>query len=42
VIDLSEEQKYNAFDWMPVNCESVSNKINGSDVQHEKRDEQRI
>jgi uncharacterized coiled-coil DUF342 family protein len=38
VIDLSEEQKRNTFDWMRVNCESVSNEIDESDVQHEKHD----
>jgi hypothetical protein len=30
------------FDWMPVNCESISNEIDESDVEHEKHDEQRI
>jgi hypothetical protein len=42
VIDLSEEQKENAFDWMRVNCESVPNEIDERDVQHEEHDEQRI
>jgi hypothetical protein len=42
VIDLSEEQKSNVFDWMRVNCESISNEIDESDVKHEKHDEQRI
>jgi hypothetical protein len=42
MIDLSEEQKRNTFDWMRVNCESISNEIDDSDVQHEKHDEQKI
>jgi hypothetical protein len=42
VIDLREEQKANALDSMPVNSESFSNKIDESDLQHEKHDEQRI
>jgi hypothetical protein len=42
VIDSSEEQKENAFDWMRVNCGSVSHEIDENDVQHENRDEQRI
>jgi hypothetical protein len=39
---LSQEQKQTAFHWMRVNCESISNEIDESDVQHEKQDEQRI
>jgi hypothetical protein len=42
VIELREEQYQNAFDWMRVNSESVSNEINESDVQCEKHCEQRI
>jgi hypothetical protein len=42
VIALSEEQKQNTFNWMPVPCEFASNEIDETDVQHEKHDEQRI
>jgi hypothetical protein len=42
VIDLREEQLENAFDSMRVNSESVSNKIDASDLQFEKHDEERI
>jgi hypothetical protein len=42
VIDLREEHDKNAFDSMRVNSESVSNKIDESDLQDEKHDEQRI
>jgi hypothetical protein len=41
VIDLREEPE-KAFDSMCVNSEFVSNKIDESDAQHEKHDEQRI
>jgi hypothetical protein len=39
---VREEQKENAFDLIRVNSESVSNKINKSDLQYEKHDEQRM
>jgi hypothetical protein len=42
VIDLREEQELNAFDSMRVNSESVSNKIDESELQYEKHDEQMI
>jgi hypothetical protein len=42
VIDLREEQEWNAHDSMCANSESVSNEIDESDVQYEKQNEQRI
>jgi hypothetical protein len=39
--DLREEQSRNARDSMLVNLESVSNEIDESDLQDEKRPEQR-
>jgi hypothetical protein len=42
VIELRKEQESNAFDSMRINSESVSNKIDESDLQYEKHDEQRI
>jgi hypothetical protein len=41
-MDSREEQEQNAFDSMCVNCESVSNEIDESELQHEKHDEHRI
>jgi hypothetical protein len=42
VIDLREEQSENVRDLMSVNSESVSNKIDESDVQLKKHSEQRV
>jgi hypothetical protein len=42
VIDLREEQYQNARDLICVNSESLSNEIDESDLQYEKRSEQRV
>jgi hypothetical protein len=42
VIDVREKQSENAFDSIRVNSESVSNKIDASDLRFEKQNEQRI
>jgi hypothetical protein len=42
VIELREEQYENAFDSIRANSESVSNKIDESDVHRQKHSEQRI
>jgi hypothetical protein len=42
VIELREEQQWNAFDSMRVNSEFVSNEIDESELQCEKHSEQRI
>jgi hypothetical protein len=42
VIALREEQYENVCDSMSVNSESVSNKIDESDIQVKKHSEQRI
>jgi hypothetical protein len=42
VIDLRAEQRQNAPDSIRINSESVSNEIDESDLQRDKKDEQRI
>jgi hypothetical protein len=42
VIGLREEQHITALDSMRVNSESISNKIDESEFQDEKHNEQRI
>jgi hypothetical protein len=42
VIDLREEHDENAYDSMRVNSDSVSNKIDESELQSTKQYEQRI
>jgi hypothetical protein len=42
VTDLREEQDENAFDSMRSNSESVSNEIGESELQYERRYEQKI
>jgi hypothetical protein len=42
VIDLREGQEENAFDFMCVNSDSVSNEINEREWQYERQYEDRI